>query len=948
MFRTTSFIGAVGLSMAVLITSISAQANWPATNTINVGPGSIRSMAILDDVDGDGFKDLLVGIIGTTTSLPHAAIYSGASSQVILSVTGTTGTTFGTVVAGVGDTDGDGVPDFAVHEEHDTLQVFSGATGALLRSHTGSSIAKVDDIDGDGRIDYVIGDKLAEVVELISGATGAVLGSWSQDGHGPAVAAVNDLDGDGLADLALGRPTANIAFLSPTFGEVQLVSSATGTIIRTISAPSGARFFGSTLCNFGDLDGDGVEDLAIGAPGDESPFNAGPGSAYVASPATGAILRNVTPVGATSGYGSTIATGDFDLDGVDDIAVGNPLFNLFRGRAYVFSGATGEERTALTTATPSVFPHLGEALAAGDLNGDGIDELCISETSRTGVTPTEGLITIRSAPSPFAPSVLPMAMTTTLNAIAGVSTSQEFGRSLAALGDTDGDGVDDLAVGSTVPSGGVVEIRSGVDQSSLLTINGSGLEFGAIIGAAGDFDGDGAADVAVAVPGATSNSIDVHSGANGALLATLPVTGDIIAFEHVENLGGVTASSFLVVDQRSSPSQQVFQLIASGGSTLWSFALTTGSSFGNEWLVVPDRNGDGTDDVVVATYGGGSNGVLLTLSGLDGSLLATLQLPFPIPSPFNQPLITIEDRDGDGQEDYVFGAATFITDGPSRIDFVSSATGTIIQRVVDPLGAMGFGRFIEKIQDIDGDGFSELAVSSNDHIDVISGADGSFMTAHSPGGASAMVRVNDVNGDGIRDLAIGSSHRSSSGLVFNGALDVISIAAPAGNPMGGGMPVASGLLIAEAAGTVGIGRGGPYAVLTAEGTAGGVDRTVTVSVGAPFAMRMREAPVSSGPRHFAIFGRIGVPAASEAIAIPSVGTLLFAPAPFAAPNAALFTLAETYLSPTIGLVQATPGDWSMVSPGGIPVAVDITFQGICDDPEPGKTSTTNAFVLRVM
>ena len=148
---------------------------------------------------------------------------------------------FGTGIAGLGDQNGDGVPDFAVGAPGaDRVDVFSGKDRTLIRS-----------------------------LHDPEGLTGLQFGY--------AVIGIGDVNGDGVQDMAVGAPgpfgflplpcdpTAP-ACVPPEWGRVFVFSGATGALIRKIVPTSEYFAFGFSLAPLGDLNGDGVPDLAVGAP----------------------------------------------------------------------------------------------------------------------------------------------------------------------------------------------------------------------------------------------------------------------------------------------------------------------------------------------------------------------------------------------------------------------------------------------------------------------------------------------------------------------------------------------------------------------------------------------------------------------------------------------------------------------------------------------------------
>jgi len=161
----------------------------------------------------------------------------------------------------------------------------SGAEGGILRTYEapdeGSSfgwyVARLDDVDGDGRPDLGVGGPSAVDTEgkrvggawIVSSATGKVLRHWKgtdpRGGFGNIIDQVADMDGDGKRDVAVSAPATEDQARTLT-GEVIVYSSATGKDLRRWKGTQAGEMFGRMVVATTDLDGDGVDDVAIGAP----------------------------------------------------------------------------------------------------------------------------------------------------------------------------------------------------------------------------------------------------------------------------------------------------------------------------------------------------------------------------------------------------------------------------------------------------------------------------------------------------------------------------------------------------------------------------------------------------------------------------------------------------------------------------------------------------------
>ncbi|MBX3358516.1 MAG: FG-GAP repeat protein [Phycisphaeraceae bacterium] len=191
---------------------------------------------------------------------------------------------------------------------------------------------------------------------------------------GYSVAALGDINGDGADDFAISAPGmrhgegaigaggqygASDWGWSGTPGAVYIFSGIDRTLMRTLS--DGFAGFGSALLDAGDLDGDGVGDLAVGSPSFDATADATAdrfGRIWIYSGANGTVIRTLTGSGATDELGWSLNRGgDLDGDGVQDLLAGAPGANG-TGRAYVYSGADGAVlRTFNGTAMGDRFGH---------------------------------------------------------------------------------------------------------------------------------------------------------------------------------------------------------------------------------------------------------------------------------------------------------------------------------------------------------------------------------------------------------------------------------------------------------------------------------------------------------------------------------------------------------------------------------------------------------------
>jgi hypothetical protein len=268
------------------------------------------------DVDGDGSPDFAVGAFGAASGMgavyvythaPTGSSYLGTSADVVLSGFMTTGYA-GAAVAITGDATGDGIDDLIVGAYADsTVGTYSGATylvhgsetlasaslstadatllGEAARDYAGYAVDFAGDFDGDGYEDLVIGGHAAGiyagVAYVVSGTvTGSVslntallkvTGEATYDTLGTSVSDAGDVDGDGAADIVIGAPQKDAG--ADASGAVYVVlggttgSTSVGAVGNRIDGKGKGDYLGAAVDSAGDIDGDGLGDLLLGASG---------------------------------------------------------------------------------------------------------------------------------------------------------------------------------------------------------------------------------------------------------------------------------------------------------------------------------------------------------------------------------------------------------------------------------------------------------------------------------------------------------------------------------------------------------------------------------------------------------------------------------------------------------------------------------------------------------
>jgi hypothetical protein len=554
-----------------------------------------HSASTAGDVNGDGYADVIVGA-------PHysngesdeggAWLYLGSASGLNASWANQdegnqAGAWFGQSVATAGDVNGDGYADVIVgapfrtdgENEEGHVYVWYGqpsssgissirdweAEGNRVQAWYGWSVATAGDVNADGYSDIIVGapgvlDRAGRVYAYHGGADSLEeTAAWSkysnqeQAYYGWSVGTAGDVNGDGYADVIVGAPRWDSGKTDEGYAWVYLGQE--GGLSPSPHWDKGSNNesaeYGYSVGTAGDVNGDGYDDVIVGAPGWHIPESeTDEGAAFVYAGSVSGLDRGTPPLWDKDSdqidarFGHSVGTaGDVNGDGYADIVVGAPFWQSGgeeRGAVWLYYGSAGGSHSAPDwyNVGDQEEARYGYAVGtAGDVNGDGYSDVIVGSPywqDDTNANEGRAWVYLGSAGG-LRHDLHWHAESNNFNA--------QLGHSVGTAGDVDGDGYGDVIVGAPyfgdggLTSEGKVWVfhgsALGLDMSARWSRESgqNGAYYGYSVGTAGDVNGDGYADVILGAPHMTGSVSDegttrVYLGSRDGLLLTYDWKGE--------------------------------------------------------------------------------------------------------------------------------------------------------------------------------------------------------------------------------------------------------------------------------------------------------------------------------------------------------------------------------------------------------------------------------------
>jgi hypothetical protein len=707
------------------------------------------SVALAGDVNSDGFSDVLVG----------AHLYDKDQAN--------EGAAFLYYGSGMG-------------LQMNTMEILDGnQSGAMM----GYAVAGAGDVNADGASDILVGSRLYSNGQTYEGAvfvykgnvdsnpvTGTapqIIESGQIDARmGHAVSTAGDVNGDGYSDIAIGvflydNQQSNEGAVYIHHGSQNGVEAGPKVILESNQIEAQ---MGWSVASAGDVNGDGYGDIIVGSRFYDN-GQANEGAAFVYHGSSDGILSTFASMlesnqGEAWMGGAVASAGDVNGDGYSDIIIGVYTYDHGEndeGTVFVYHGkpdVIGTYAKTMTSGTPS-NAFIGSSVSpAGDVNGDGLDDVIIGAPSYDTGQINGGAAFISYGSVGFAP---------TINTLQINQDGAKFGCSVSKAGDVNGDGYDDVIVGASgvvinanqigaayIFHGSSLGILSGAAPAKQLFFGNQG--FGTSVSDAGDINSDGYDDIIVGVPS--------YSKSN----PSLPLCGAVFIYKG--SAGGIDPQTLSIVTP-----------------------LQAGDQLGNSVDNAGDVNGDGYSDIVAgasqATLNKNKEGAVYLWYGSFSGI--------PTNALYND-LLTVNQGDarmgisvagagdvnGDGYSDIIAGADLFDNgqsdEGIARVYYGAAlgCTDANMTTLEANQSLSGYAHSVGGAGDVNGDGYSDVIVGASYYDNGTPNEGAAFVYHGSPLGISttssftvegedndahlgeAVSGAGDLNGDGYSDILVGT------------------------------------------------------------------------------------------------------------------------------------------------------------------------------------------------
>ena len=716
---TLGYVGATDFFGSDTLTVVSTDSFGETdTDTVTITVNSVNDLpvAAADTASTDEDTAVTTGNVLTNDNDPEGDTLSITS----IDITGTLGTV---------TNNGDGTFTYDPNGQFEALNVGDTATDSFTYTvsdgNGGTDTATVT-ITIDGAFDNIPpqitfgsqpGSSLQQSASFelssLDGSSGFALnGIAGGDQLGSSVSNAGDVNSDGIDDIIIGASRAdangsdsgqsyvvfgNSSGVSPSL-ELSALDGTNGFVLDGIVA---GDQLGSSVSSAGDVNGDGIDDIIITAPGADANGSFAAGQSYVVFGSSNGFSPNldlasldgtngfaITGITGSSGVGSVSTAGDVNGDGFDDLilgAVGAVSSGMITGQSYVVFGASGgfSPNLALSSLNGAngftlngiaMYDDSGRSVSsAGDVNGDGFDDIIIgaSGADPNGSNSGQSYVVFGKSNGFSANLALSSLNGTNGFILNGVADGDRAGRSVSGAGDVNGDGIDDFIIGASTadPNGSFsgqsyVVFGSGsgfgasLELSSLDGTNGFALngiaasdQSGLSVSTAGDINGDNLDDIIIGAFRANPNGNDsgqsyVVFGSSNGFSASLNLSsldgtnGFALNGIAASDQSGVSVSTAGDVNGDGLDDLIIGAQSASGsgqGYVVLNTALPAATLIENTVAVATITASDGNNDPLSFAISGGDDSSLFTIDATTGALAFTAAPDFENPG----------DADGD-------------------------------------------------------------------------------------------------------------------------------------------------------------------------------------------------------------------------------------------------------------------------------------------------------------